>query len=157
MAEETATIPTVDIDVLTSQRDGPHLEAMVFADYAARTTDGKATVAGIFDRVFIDPDKRASGRFFVYMRTVETLDAPVEMKVVDPKGRVVAQGSTSIIDTATFAEAPFPKSVSSSFPLNLQLGPEGVDGPYWFEILYKGRSLGGAVLRVEFRRQEDSL
>ncbi|HEU4390540.1 MAG TPA: hypothetical protein VFV34_22245, partial [Blastocatellia bacterium] len=83
MSEQAATTPRVNPDVLNKQ-EAPHLEAILFADYAAVAQDGKATVAGIIDQVFVDPDKRILGRIFIFVRTVETIGAPIEFSVFDP-------------------------------------------------------------------------
>jgi hypothetical protein len=152
LAEETATIPTVDIDVLTRKREAARLEGILFADYAVVGSDGKATVAGIFERVFVDPEKRETGRFFVYVKTVEATEAAIELTIIDPKGRVVAT-ATGAVEPPALVDLPKPRRLTMIFPFGLTLGPEGVDGLYWFEVKYKGQFLGDAVLNLEFRKQ----
>lgn len=153
MAEDTAIIPTVDIDVLIRKREAPRLEALLFADYAVIGNDKKTTVAGIFDRVFVDSETKESGRFFLYIKTAETVEAPIEIRLIDPKGRIVATGSATI-DPATLAESST-QSLAIVTPFGLQIGPDGLEGPYWFEIAYKAEPLGGAALRVQFRKKGD--
>ena len=152
MTENVATVPTVDIDALIRKRKDPRLEAIVFADYAVVGRDGKTTVAAIFDRVFADPEKRKTGRFFLYIKTAETMDAPVGITISDPKGRLVAT-ATGSVDSSAFEGEP-PTGVAMIVPFSLRLGPQGIDGPYWFEVFYKEQSLGGSVLNVAFRKQE---
>lgn len=155
MAQERVTIPTEDIDVVTDRLNAPRLEALLFADYAVRGKDLKATVAGVFDRVLIDPEKKVSGRFFVFLRAIETIEDSIEIRVIDPKGRVVANGTTGIEEPDALIGQLAPRSITAIFPLALTLGPEGVEGMYWFEISYKGLALGGSGLRVEFHKKED--
>lgn len=150
MAEEAVTIPTIDIDVLTQKREAPRLEAILFADYAVIGNDKKTTVAGIFDRVFVDAETRVSGRFFVFIKTAETIDEPIDIKFYDPKGNLVAGGTAS----ADPGQEGI-RNLAIIAPFGFGMGPEGTEGPHWFEISYKGQSLGGAVLVVEFRKKEE--
>lgn len=152
MAEETATIPIADIDVLVGKREAPRLEALLFAIFADTGKTNFATIAGILSRIYIDVEKRATGRFYVYIKTAHTTDGLIELKVTDPRGRQAAT-ATAVVDPSQLTEKD--QSVQLVMPLTLTLGPEGVEGPFWFEVFYKEQSLGGTVLFVQFPKKEN--
>jgi hypothetical protein len=150
VAEETAVVPTVNTDV-AQKRSQPRLEAISFADYANMTGDGKAIICGIVDRFFVDPEKKKTGNFYLYVRTVETIEGTIEMSFFDPNGQLVAKGIAEI-DTAALTQA-LRRRLSIIERMSLDTPMEG---EYWIDVSYGGQSLGGASFAVEFTKKEPS-
>ena len=155
MTEETATIPTTDMDILAQRYKTARLEAILFADFGSIGRDGKATLAGIFERLYVDPKRRTTGKFFIYVKVAEAVEAPVEITITDPDGHLVATGTGGASEVQDVANKPLPRGLTLLVPFVLELSAEAKAGLYWFEVLYKGRSLGGTALVIEFREEKD--
>ncbi|HEU4387976.1 MAG TPA: hypothetical protein VFV34_09285, partial [Blastocatellia bacterium] len=65
-------------------------------------------------------------------------------------GKEVARGGTEKVD---LLDKPIPRSVSIVLPFAFEMTPAAVEGVYWFDVQFKGESLGGAALRVTFRKE----
>jgi hypothetical protein len=125
------------------ERNKPRLETVLFCDHATVTTEGKAILWGIFNRALIDPEAEAQVLCYLFVRTVETVEEAIRIRVLDPNGRVVVEGAGDEPDR----EAPWPRYVQT---LQRVILSQLVEGLYWVDVVYKGLSLGGAHLIVEF-------
>ena len=127
----------------------PRLVALLFCDYLDRTKEGKSNLAGAFDIIYVDPERKRTPPFFLFVRTAETGSGPLQVTFFDPNGAVAA--------AATFKAAhhtPTPGQPGHMQVLaRLQLDTP-VEGVYWVDVSHNGQTLGGAALTVEFRKQE---
>lgn len=146
MAEDTAAIPSVNIDV-AQERKKPRLEALLFCDYVAITTEKKAVLAGIFDKLTIQEDDRTVA-FSLYIRTAETRE-PMQLSIFGPDnilgmvGMIRPQESLPDDEDKTL-------HIQMTVAISFEVPMEGI---YWFDISYKGQSLGGNCFRVIMRKQ----
>lgn len=128
----------------------PRLEAVLLCDSAGVTSDERAILWGVFNHVVIDPKRGTSGGVpcYLFIRTVATMEEPIEIRVYDPKGEVVDRVPGEDPARWVSEERPWPGYVELLWPLMLRVGEEGM---YVLEILYRGLSLGRTHLIVEFR------
>ncbi len=147
MSEEAIVKPEINIDVAQEVKK-PRLQAVLFCDYSSDSIDNKANLLGIFDRIYVHPDKKATPEFELYVRTVETLGR-LKVSIIDPSGNLV-----SVITYSEKGERTTP-----NLPLLVELQATvrfkaSVEGVYWFDVSCEGESLGGAGLAVAFRTSE---
>jgi hypothetical protein len=148
VSEDTALAkPEVDTDV-ARRRARPRLDALLFADYGLTAVDQKITLAGIINRISVDPETKVSGRFFMFIRTSETVESGFQITVYDPDGKIAASGDVKV---AAPTDLPPPHGVQSLQAVALEDVKEGM---YWFEVSYQGERLGGTALAIEYRKQE---
>ena len=139
---------------LSQERSKPRLLALLFCDHINQTVDGKANLIGVFDRIFVHPEKKRTPRFALFVRFAETLNGPVVLTVFGPKGEPVF-GFQFDANAAQFEALPerraeYPRQVQALLGMQFEAGTEGV---YWFDISYMSQSLGGAGLPVEFIKE----
>jgi hypothetical protein len=130
----------------------PLLVSLLFCDSCSLREDSKADVIGIFDRIYVHPETRVTPLFMLFVRTAETTGEMVRVICRAPDGRI-----PTLVE---FMAAP-----SSEFSPNLPANVQGIvtmnpflvhtEGVYWFDVSFKGQSLGGAALVIEFRETED--
>ncbi|MGZ8846379.1 MAG: hypothetical protein ACXW3C_07930 [Pyrinomonadaceae bacterium] len=131
------------IDAVAERRT-PRLVAILFCMYFSTDQEGRYNFLGCFDRVFADPTTKQTGQFVLVVRTSETREKGIVISVLDPANKVVA--------AVVFDE---PKPMPTDKPMHLQYaGPINftatTDGPYWIDVSYQGKSIGGESLSVEF-------
>jgi hypothetical protein len=148
VAEETAAIPEVNIDV-AQEREQPCLVSLLFFDYVNQTNNRKLNLIGVFDRVRVNPETKKTHPLGVFLRTGQTYDGDVTVKVFDPNGALVAG--------FTFQPNVPPEQRSFQIQMLLRIEFETpVEGVYWFSVSYKEQTIGGAGLLVEFRKVEEA-
>lgn len=139
--------------LVLQERCKPRLEAVLFADYGEVTTEGKIVLVDIFNRIVIDPkDRGAPGGIgcSLFVRTVETVEEPIWIKLVDPTGALVDQGLGD--DPAWLVgETPWPRHLQTLRRLVFRPLEAGL---YVIDVSYKGQSLGGTHLIIEFGKPE---
>ena len=127
---------------LTGQVERPRLLAFLFADYAETTVSGKAVVAGVFDRLFLQPDKATS--FYIYVRIAQAAESPIVVTILDPMGNSLGNMILKMPDDAVI------KAVPAYMQAAMQIAiPLSEPGLYWFSVMYKGSELGLIPLQVD--------
>ncbi len=141
------------------ERAKPRLIAMLFCDYLNQTGDGKTNLSGVFDRVYVNKEKKKTPRFGVFIRTAETLTEPITLSVFSPSKKLLIAFHFSG-DIAQFEAqagerpADYPKQIQAILGMEFAAEEEGV---YWFDISYKGSSIGGAGLPIEYIKEGDQV
>jgi hypothetical protein len=132
-----------------AERKTPRLVAILFCAYVSSDKEGRNNLLGCFDRIFADPATKQTGQFILVVRTYETREKGIVISILDPANKIVA--------AVVFDE---PKQLPTDRPMHLQYsGPinftAATNGPYWFDVSYKGKSIGGESLIVEFGKPEN--
>lgn len=153
MAEESfdqnTFVPKVTIDV-AAERRRPRLEALLFAEYATKSEGGLYHLSGCFNRLlFSKGEKRITNRFYLYVQTGETRDGEFQVAVFSPGNELLLAMSFEI-ETAEYS----PKYPTQFHLLHRVQFPVPVEGNYWFDVSYRGESLGGAPLIIDFKDEE---
>jgi hypothetical protein len=146
VSEDTAVIPEVNIDVAQEAKK-PRLEALLFCDYVAITTEQKAVLGGVFDKFYIQPENRMVA-LFLYVRTSETR-GPVQLNVFGPDNKL---GMTGTLNHSGELPEEGDKLLHVQIAMDMRFEAK-MEGLYWFEILYNGQSLGGNCFRVIMRKE----
>lgn len=150
MVEETAVIPKINIDV-AQELEKPRLVSLLFYDFANRTGNGKLNILGVFDRIIVDAEKKRTRSFGMFIKTAETHEGIIRILILDPNRQLVAALDFGL------AEKEFPKDekyhiAQASGAIEFDTPVEGL---YWFDVSYNGKSLGGTALRVDFTISEN--
>jgi hypothetical protein len=138
--------PNIDANV---ERRRPRLVALLFCMFFSSDGRGRYNHLGCFDRIFVDPATKETGQFILVVRTAETREKGVVISFLDPSNNVLA--------AVIFDE---PSSMPTDKPMHLQYsGSIGftatTEGSYWIDVSYKGESLGGASLIIDFGKPPD--
>ena len=136
------------IDV-AAERKKPRLLSLLFCDFANSTHDKKVNLLGVFDRIFVHPETKQTPVFTLYVRTAETVGERLTVTLFNPAGKP-GLGFQFGGEEQTYTPN-LPAQIQ--LVIGLQFKAE-TEGPYWFDISYKGVSLGGAGLVVEHRAVE---
>jgi hypothetical protein len=148
MAEQLA-VPVVATNIDASQeRAKPRLLSLLFCDFSNITNDGKPNLFGVFDRIFIDPKNPTTPPFVVFVRVAEVVEG-FDITIFDPNNEP-AMGIKSVAREAKYTEG-FPRQLQTALRLQFDTKKQGV---FWVDVAYKGVSLGGAGLTIEFRETE---
>jgi hypothetical protein len=147
MPEEVFAQPNVNVD-LSTERKKPRLLSLLFCDFASITKDDKVNLLGIFDRIYIDPEQKTTPNFVIFIRVGELAEGFATT--------VFGPDDLPVLQLFSVPQEPFtpnlPRQVQTLITLRLKVEKEGV---YWFDISYRGASLGGAGLVIEYRKTED--
>ena len=136
---------------LPEQRKKPRLLSLLFCDFANFTLDKKINLLGIFDRIYVPPNNTKTPVFTLYVRTAETVEERLIVTLFDPDGKV---GMAFQFGGEQLTYTPgLPAQVQLAIGVQFAADKQG---PYWFDVSYKGVSLGGAGLVVEHRSMEES-
>ncbi|MGH9846963.1 MAG: DUF6941 family protein [Blastocatellia bacterium] len=127
----------------------PRLVAVLFCDYLDRTKEGKSNLAGAFDIIYVDPERKRTPPFFLFVRTAETGSGPLEVTFFDPNGAAAAATFKASHYTPTPGQ-PGHMQVLARIQIDTP-----VEGVYWVDVSHHDQPLGGAALTVEFRKQEE--
>jgi hypothetical protein len=140
------------VDV-SGSRTRSRLLSLLFCDYSSITDDKKMNLLGIFDRIFVHPEEKQSGRFVLYGRTAETFEDSLWVRVFDPDNEPSVEIKIDPVEAATQFREDWPEDAPKQFqfaiPINMKFSKSGT---YWFDISYRDFSLGGTGLVVEYRR-----
>lgn len=149
MAGETEALPQINIDV-GREWQKPRLVALLFCEGANLTTDGKANIWSVFDRIIVDPARKISGAFTVFIRTAQTTpEQDVEVVIVAPNNEPVASLSYAGVEEVEAEGRPVYVHFIGRIGIKTP-----VEGVYWFNVSYKGETLGGGALAVQFQKPE---
>jgi hypothetical protein len=138
---------------LDKEKATPRLVALLFFDYANETADRKLNLAGIFDRLFVDKETKKTVPIGVFVRTAETVDSSVYVSIISPEKKAVGGFAFSIPRKA--AEVEGKKYALFQMLARIQFDAP-VEGTYWFNVAFDGKSLGGCPLVVEFRNFKET-
>jgi hypothetical protein len=144
VSEDTVMIPDVSIDI-EKERTKPRLIALLFCEYGNTSSDGKANISGIFDRIYIKPNNKR--RFFMFIRTAETFGV-LELHLFRPDGKIDAG---ALLQPLAETE-PNPANINylqAFIRFDLEVTQEGI---YWFKVLHNGEDLGGNGIKAEFKK-----
>lgn len=149
MSKEATVEPKVSTSI-AQERKKPRLLSIVFCDFASFTKEDKTNLLGIFDRVFVHPEVKQTPRFVLFVRTAETIEDQIQVTAIDPQGNV----------NLGFSYGGEKHEFTPNLPAQMQLVIDvqfiaSIEGLYWFDVSYKGKSLGGAGLVVEYRQMEE--
>lgn len=151
MSEQAAEVPLKsDIDVEKLRRL-PRLQAILFCDFASMTDDGKVNLLGVFDGLHVHPEKKITPVFVIFVRTAETYEADVQVTLIAPNGQVAATISFTGLENFKY-EPEKPNNIQSIGQMRFAVPIEGV---YWFDVSYQGKSLGGVGLPIYYRETEN--
>ena len=150
MPEQTPLADTKPVDV-QKERAKPRLASILFCDYWNQTEDGKTNLMGIFDRIYVHSKGRLTPNFVLFIRSVNTIEESLKVRVFAPDGSPAVGIDFDAFDASVFTPN-LPANVQSTLNLRFPVESEGV---YWFNVFYKGESLGGAGLVIEYRQTEE--
>lgn len=152
MAEQVPMADTQPVDV-HKERGEPRLVSILFCDDWTQTEDGKTNLTGIFDRIYVHSKGRLTPKFVLFIRSADTTDEGLRVRVFDPEGNPMMgiDFDDKNLDPSMFTPN-LPANVQSVIGIRFPVNTEGV---YWFHVFYKGESLGGAGLVIEYRETEE--
>jgi hypothetical protein len=146
---ESAVNTNMDI---SKEWQRPRLVSILFCDSYKMAEDGKADLIGVFDRIYVHPEIKNTPPFTLFVRTAETLEGLIQIICYAPDGEI-----PTVVNYASAPESAF----TPNLPANLQgishMNPFHIsmEGIYWFDVTFRGQSLGGAGLAIAFRETED--
>jgi uncharacterized protein DUF6941 len=134
-------------------RTKARLLSLLFCDYSSMTDDRKMNLLGIFDRIFVHPEHRQSGRFVLYGRTAETFEDSLWVRVFDPDNEPSVEIKIDPTEVVGSFREDWPEGAPKQFQFAIPIQVKfQKSGTYWFDIAYRDYSLGGTGLVVEFRK-----
>lgn len=126
----------------------PRLVALLFCMFQSKDVENRNNLLGCFGRVFADPATKQTGQFILFLRTCETREKGLVVSVLDPSNKAIA---AIVIDKPNEMPTDRPMHLEFFAPINFTAT---VEGQYWFDVSYKGKSIGGEALAVEFSKPE---
>jgi hypothetical protein len=133
--------PNIDA---AAERTKPRLVAILFCMYYSTDAQGRNNLLSCFDRIFANPATKQTGQFILVVRTSETREKGIVISILDPSNRIVA---AVVFDEPKLLPADKPMHLQYSGSINFTATTEG---PYWVDVSYQGKSIGGESLTVEF-------
>ncbi|HEV2880577.1 MAG TPA: hypothetical protein VGX24_04660 [Pyrinomonadaceae bacterium] len=149
MPEQLPIAGTKPIDI-EKERATPRLVSLLFCDFWNQAEDGKINLIGIFDRIYVHSKGRLTPYFVLFIRSVDTIEESLKVRVFAPDDSPVVGIDFDDFDASVFTPN-LPANVQSILKIRFPVESQGV---YWFNVFYKGESLGGAGLVVEYRETE---
>lgn len=134
---------------VAQERKKPHLVALLFCHFFSIDADGRSNASGCFDRIFVDPATKQTGLFTIVVRTYETREGGLTVTFLNPKNKAVA---AMIFDTPGEVPRDKPMHIQAYGPVSFSVQTEGV---YWVDVSYKGKTLGGESLTIEYRKPKE--
>lgn len=151
MSEEQPFAPKVNV-IGSEEVKKPRLGAILFCEYAALTEKGTYLFAGCFERfIFKKDEPRVTSQFYIYVRASQTREGDFQVAIIDPNDTTILAFSYDLDSTGLIPNLP----ASIHFVQRIKF-PVAVEGAYWVDVSFKGESLGGAPLLVEFEKEEAS-
>lgn len=149
MPEEAATITAEWAFDLETEKGRPRLVSLLFFDYANETGDRKLNLSGVFDRLFVDKETKKTIPFGVFVRVAQAYDSPVFVTIVSPENKPAGGFAFSVARKDVESQTG---NKFAMFQIMARVRFEApVEGTYWFDVAFDGKSLGGCPLVVEFR------
>lgn len=149
MSEENTFVPKVTINV-AEERKKPRLEAILFCEYASKTTTDTPVFAGCFDRLFFSKGKeRVTSSFYLYVQTGETRSGDLQIAIFSPDDKLHLAISFDMGEGREYLP-DYP--VQAKVLQRIQF-PVPIEGNYWFDVSCNGESLGGRALIIEFEKE----
>lgn len=151
MSNEIKAAVNTRVDI-SKEWQQPRLISILFCDSFEIAEDGKLNLAGIFDRIYVHPKVKQTPPFTLSIRTAETTDGTMLTICYAPNGEIpITVNSQAASKTEFTPNLPANlQSISGINPFHVSM-----EGVYWFDVSFRGQSLGGAALVVEFRETED--
>lgn len=151
MSEEQPFVPTVNV-IGSEEVKKPRLGAILFCEYATITEKGTYVFAGCFERfVFGKDEPKVTSNFFLYVRASQTREGDFQVAIIDPNDTTIMAFKYDLDSAGLIPNLP----ASIHFVQRIKF-PVAVEGTYWVDVSFKGESLGGAPLLVEFQKEEAS-
>ncbi|HYN24970.1 MAG TPA: hypothetical protein VES69_07980 [Pyrinomonadaceae bacterium] len=148
VSEQIKDQVTVNID-LPTERQRARLLSLLFCDFVNFTKDDKVNLLGIFDRIYVHPEKRMTPNFAMYIRVAE-ITSGFAITVFAPDDLPAVQFHSKVAEKVFTPNAP--RQVQTVIGVQFQVNKEGV---YWFDVTHEGSSIGGAGLVIEYRKSEE--
>lgn len=151
MSEQQTFVPTVNVKG-SEEVKKPRLGAILFCEYAALTENGTYLFAGCFERfAFTKDEPKVTSNFFLYVRATQTREGDFQVAIIDPNDTTLMAFSYDLDSAGLIPDLP----ASLHFLQKVKF-PVKVEGTYWIDVSFKGESLGGAPLLVDFQKEEAS-
>lgn len=151
MSEEQSFVPTVNV-IGSEEVKKPRLGAILFCEYATLTEKNTYVFAGCFERfVFSKDEPKVTSNFFLYVRASQTRGGDFQVAIIDPNDKTIMAFNYNLDSAGLIPNLP----ASVHFLQRIKF-PVAVEGTYWVDVSFKGESLGGAPLLVDFQKEEAS-
>ena len=150
--EPSTYVSSLDVE---SEKQRPRLLAITFCDLANLTKEDKVNLIGVFDRIYLPPEQKKTPSFTLYIRTAETDEDELFVHCFNPEKKLQFAfkfGGPQLVNANERKEGR-PKQLQLT--LNIAFDVD-LDGVYWFDVSYKGKSIGGAGLVCEHREGAES-
>jgi hypothetical protein len=148
--EQSTFIPKVSINV-DEERKRPRLEAILFCEYASKSTTETPVFAGCFDRLYFSKEEaKVTSNFYLYVQTGETRRGDLQIAIFSPNDELHFAIAFDMGDEQEY----LPKYPAQAKVLQRIRFPVPVEGNYWFDVSNNGKSLGGRALIIEFEKEE---
>ena len=146
---DTAVNTNMDISKKWQQ---PRLESILFCDSYTITEDGKTNLLGIFDRIYVHPEIRQTPPFKIFTRTADTTQDSIQIIGYAPNSEIA-----TVVNFMHISRLEYTPNIPDNLHSIANMSPfhVPVEGVYWFDVSFKGQSVGGAALVIEFRETED--
>jgi hypothetical protein len=136
---------------LENERAKPRLLAVLFADYLNHTKEDKVNLMGVYDRIYVNRELKKTPPINLFVRLSEALETPISVTVFSPANKPMSSvqfaASRRQFEESGNRPPEYPKQWQTAMTLQFPVETEGV---YWFDISYKGQTLGGVGLPIEF-------
>jgi hypothetical protein len=151
VSEEQPFVPKVNV-IGSEEVKKPRLGAILFCEYAAITEKGTYLFAGCFERfAFTKDEPKVTSHFFLYVRASQTREGDFQVAIIDPNDTTILAFSYDLTSAGLLPDLP----ASVHFIQKVKF-PVKTEGTYWVDVSFKGESLGGAPLLVDFQKEEAS-
>jgi hypothetical protein len=151
LSEQQPYVPKVNI-VASEEAKKPQLGAILFCEYAVRTDKDTYVFANCFERFLFSKDEpKVTSNFFLYVKANQTREGDFQVAIIDPNDSILLAFSYELDSTGLIANLP----ASVHFLQRVKFAVT-VEGVYWVDVSFKGESLGGAPLLVDFQKEEAS-
>jgi hypothetical protein len=131
----------------------PRLVAFLFADYASSTTDGKAVIGGVFERIFVEPlqpeKPQIVYQFFIFLKVVEADKSSLDIHSFSPAGELLNVITLQVAEGAVIIDNE-PNHIQAVLRVGLEFKQPGV---HWFDVRYQDVSIGMVPLIVQLQPQ----
>ena len=116
----------------------PRIVALLFADWASYTADGKVVLAGVYDRMALRPEQFGQPiQIFVYIKMAHMHEGNTHASIIGPEGNIVA-GFEIATPTSVVAYDNEPVMIQIMAPV-FMIFP--VPGLYTLTFTYQGQDL----------------
>jgi len=142
---------------VADEKAKPRLLALLFCDHINQTKGDKVNLIGVFDRIYVPPDDKRTPVIALFLRLAETLEGPITVSIFDPENKpALAFQIDGNPEQFALKDRPreYPKQIQAILPVQFTVSMEGL---FWFDVSYHGKSLGGAGIPIEYLKEGVSI